>query len=85
MVIFEVYFVPGADIDSLFSKETLKETQAQVMTFDDARKVGFSGLPEPPPGKEMRLVAVAKRDNAWIHRALETSEIVASFRVHHVD
>lgn len=85
MVVFEVFFAPSADIDSLFSKETLKETQAQIMTLDEARKVGFSGLPDPPPGRDVRLIAVARRDHAWIHRALETSEIVAGFRVHHVD
>lgn len=85
MVVFEVYLVPGADVDMLLSKETVKETQAQIFTADEAKKVGFSGLPEPQPGLEMRLIAVARKDHSWIHRALETSEIVASFRVHHVD
>lgn len=84
MVVFEVYLVPGADADGILSAETLRSTQAQIMTLDEARKVGFGGLPEPPPGKEVRLVALAKRDASWIHRALETSEAVASFRMHEV-
>lgn len=85
MVVFEVFLAPGADAAQILSKETLRETQAQVMTLEDARKVGFGGLPEPPPGKEVRLIAVAKRDAPWIHRALETNEAVGTFSVHEVD
>ena len=50
-----------------------------------AKKVGFGGLPEPPPGKDVRLIVVARRDAPWIHRALETSEVVGGFKVHEVD
>lgn len=85
MAVFEVYLVPGADAADLLSAETLKSTQAQIMTLDEAKKVGFAGLPEPPPGKDVRLIAVARRDAPWIHRALETSEAVGGFRVHEVD
>ncbi|MEZ4302235.1 MAG: hypothetical protein R3B70_45325 [Polyangiaceae bacterium] len=85
LAVFEVYVVAGSDPEDLLSKETIKSTNAQIMTLDDAKKVGFGGLPEPPPGKEVRLIAVARRDATWIHRALETSEVVAGFRVHEVD
>jgi hypothetical protein len=85
MVVFEVHVAPGADPEHILSKEQLRETQAQVMTLDEARKVGFGGLPEPPPGKQVRLIAVARRDAAWVHRALETSEAVGTFRAHDVD
>lgn len=85
MVVFEVFLAPGAGADGLLSEETLRSTQAQVMTLDEAKKVGFGGLPEPPPGKEVRLIAVAKRDAQWIHRALETNEAVGNFRMHEVD
>jgi hypothetical protein len=54
------------------------------MTVDEARKVGFAGLQESP-GKEVRLIAVAKRDATWIHRALENNEAVGAFRMHDVD
>lgn len=84
MVVFEVLLAPGADPDRLLTADVKKETQAQVMTLDEARKVGFAGLPESP-GHEVRLIAVARRDAPWIHRQLETNEAVGSFRVHEVD
>lgn len=85
LAVFEVYLVPGSDAAELLSEETKRSTSAQIMTLDEAKKVGFSGLPAPPPGKDVRLIAVARRDAPWIHRALETSEIVGGFRVHEVD
>ena len=85
MAVFEVYLVPGADPSELLSEETIRSTQAQIMTLAEATKVGFGGLPEPPPGKEVRLIAGARRDAPWIHRALETSEAAGGFRVHEID
>jgi len=82
--IYEVYMVPGADIDALLSEEVKRETNAQIMTFEDAAKVGFSGLPDPGD-KNARLIAVNPRDGAWIHRLLEGSELVSGFRTHDVD
>jgi hypothetical protein len=84
MVVFEVFVAPGASPDGLISVEMSRDTGAQVMTIDQARKVGFSGI-EVPEGREVRLIAVGKRDAPWIHRSLETNEAVASFRVHEVD
>jgi len=85
MVVFEVFLAPGARVSSLLSDEIKRDTKAQVMTLDEARKVGFSGLPDPPGGTEVRLIAVARRDAPWVHRALETNEAVGSFRMHEVD
>lgn len=85
LTVFEVHLAPGADAGDILSGETIKSTQAQIMTLEDARKVGFGGLPPAPPGKEVRLIAVARRDAPWIHRQLETSEAVGGFRVHEVD
>ncbi len=85
MSVFEVHLAPGATASEILSEETLRSTQAQIMTLDEAKKVGFGGLPDPPPGKQVRLIAVARRDASWIHRALETSEAVGGFRVHEVD
>jgi hypothetical protein len=85
MVVFEVHVAPGSDSSRILTAETLRETQAQVMTFEDAKKVGFNGLPEPPADHEVRLIAVAKRDAPWIQRALETNEAVGQFRVFEVD
>jgi hypothetical protein len=85
MVLFEVFLAPGADPSTLLTQETLRETNAQVMSIDDARKVGFQGVPDPPPGKEVRLVAVTKRDAPWIHRVLETNAAVGAFRTYEID
>ena len=52
MVVFEVYVAPGADPASILSAETARETKAQVMTMDEAKKVGFSGLPDPGDKEE---------------------------------
>jgi hypothetical protein len=83
MVIFEVFLAPGTTSFTL-SEEMLRETQAQIMTLAEARAVGFDGLPDPPAGKEVRLIAVARRDAAWVQQALEGEPRAASFRVHEV-
>ena len=85
MVVFEVHVAPGADPKTLLTAETQRETQAQVMTLDEAKKVGFGGLPAPPADHEVRFIAVAKRDASWVHRALEGNEAVANFRMFDVD
>jgi hypothetical protein len=81
--VFEVHIAPGSDPDSILSDGVKKDTQAQVMTFAEARKVGFQGLPDSG-GDNVRLIAVAKRDEAWILRVLENSPAVAGFKVHEV-
>jgi hypothetical protein len=85
MVVFEVHIAQGSDPATLLTPETLRETAAQVMTFAEAKQVGFAGLGDAPADHEVRLVAVAKRDAAWIQRSLEANEGVAQFRVHEVD
>jgi hypothetical protein len=85
MVVFEVHVAPGSDAATILSAETARETQAQVMTLDEARKVGFAGLPAAPSDHEVRLIAVAKRDAKWIQRALEGNEAVATFGMVEVD
>jgi hypothetical protein len=85
MVVFEVFLAPGADADVLLSAETKKETGAVVMTIAEAEAVGFAGMPADPEGRDRRLIAVRKADAPWIHRALETSEMVGGFRMFEVD
>jgi hypothetical protein len=85
LTVFEVFLAPGADPAHLLSAETIRDTQAQMMTLAEAKKVGFGGLPDPPPGTEMRIIAVARRDARRILNTLERSEIVGQFRVHEVD
>jgi len=81
MVVYEVFLQASADASKILSDEVLKETQAQVMTLDEAAAVGFSGLKPDPKGREMRLVAVAKRDAQWIQRALDANPDVTSYRL----
>jgi len=83
LAVFEVHLAPGADPETILTDNVKKETQAQVMTFDEARKVGFSGLPDAG-GDGVRLIAVAKRDAPWILRVLENNDAVAGFRMHEV-
>jgi hypothetical protein len=83
LLVFEVHLTPGADVSQLLSAEVVKETNAQVMTVAEAKKVGFSGLGDLGPN--VRLIAVAARDGQWIQRRLEASDVVAGFNIHHVD
>lgn len=83
-VLFEVFLAPGAAAE-LLSADTLRETQAKVMTLDEARQSGFHGLPEPPEDREVRVIVVAQRYVPWIHRSLDASDAALSFRVHPVD
>jgi hypothetical protein len=84
MVVFEVHVVPGADPGSILTAETLRETGAQVMTYDEATKVGIVGLPPPPADHVVRYVALAKRDAPWIYRSMESNDAVGGFNVHEV-
>lgn len=84
MAVFEVYLARGKSADDLLSAEILRETQAQIMTLDEAEKVGFRGLQPVADAGELRLIAVTRRDAPWVHRSLEQNEAVASFRVHDV-
>ena len=83
MVLIELHLAPGARTFEL-SEEIMRDTKAQMMTPEQARAVGFEGLPAPPPGKEVRYVAVLERDSRWILNALEADPNVASFRMHQV-
>jgi hypothetical protein len=82
LVVFEVHVAPGSDPGTLLTEEAMRETKAQVMTPDEARKVGFAGLPAFQG--EVRLIAVARPDAKWIQRALESNEGVAGFKIHEV-
>ena len=82
LVLFEVHLAAGADPGALITKDTMRETNAQLMTPAEAKKVGFDGLPEM--GDDVVLVAVAKRDASWIHRQLEGNDAVARFKTHDV-
>jgi hypothetical protein len=83
MILIEVHLAPGVRTFQL-SEEVLRETQAQVMTPEEAGGVGFQGLPAPPKDREVRYVAVAQRDTRWILNALEGNPNVSKYQVHEV-
>ncbi|AUX27263.1 hypothetical protein SOCEGT47_078470 [Sorangium cellulosum] len=85
MTVFEVYLAKGSSGADLLSAEVLRETGAQVMTLKEAELVGFQGLDPLENSGDVRLIAVRERDAPWIHRCLETSGAVASFRAHQVE
>ncbi len=83
LVVFEAHLVEGESGDDLLAAEVKSETHAQVMTVAEAQAVGFGGL--GTLGKNVRLIAVNKRDSTWIMKVLEASAIVANFQMHHID
>ena len=85
LILYEVVIPTGKSPDGLLSEEVLRETQAQVMTLDEASALGFSGAQPDKKGREVRLIAVAPRDAQFIQRRLEASDAVQSFRKHEVD
>jgi hypothetical protein len=83
MILIEAHLARGTSTFEL-SPDILRDTEAQVMTAEQASAVGFGGLPAPPPGIEVRYVAVLERDSRWILNALEADPNVSGFRMHQV-
>jgi hypothetical protein len=80
-VAFVVHVVKGVDPEDLISEETKRETQAVVMSLEDAAKMGFSASGvQVKAGQEACLIVVARRDAPWISRSLEQHEKVAGFQ-----
>jgi hypothetical protein len=85
LILYEVVIARGHDPDALLSEEALTDTQAQIMTLDEAKAVGFSGAQPDPKGREIRLIAVAPRDAQYVQRRLEANDGVQSFRAHEIE
>ncbi|MEM9692354.1 MAG: hypothetical protein AAGA56_07405 [Myxococcota bacterium] len=84
-IMLEVYLSAGASGEGLLTQETLDDTQAQVMTAEQAAAVGFSGLPEPAAPGDRRFIIATKSDERRLMNALEASAQVAQFRSHDVN
>jgi hypothetical protein len=82
-VLFEVLLAPGSPGQGLLTEETLRDTQAQVMTREEAEAVGFSGLPDD--GQPRRYIICAERDAGRIRNALTASNAVAAYDMHPID
>ncbi len=83
MMLFVAHLTPGSDPSTILSAETVEDTGAQVMTPEQAKAVGFGGLPELPPN--VALIVSRLRDKNRILNSLEASPAVAKFSVHEVD
>jgi hypothetical protein len=83
-VLFEVFLKSGTSGEGLLTDETLADTQAQIMTPEDAKAVGIEGIPDDPEGRLRLLIVVSKSDERRIYNQLELSGDVTAFRVHEV-
>lgn len=86
LVLFEVYVASGTEHEDLLSQEVLDATAAQVMTPDEASKLGFQGLESiaVPPNMALRLVIVAAKDKTFISSRLEANPTVGNYRAHEI-
>ncbi len=85
LMLFEVHIAHGADPSQLLSAEVTRDASAKLLTWDEARKLGFAGLPEPPADREVRYIAAVGRDAKWIAHVLEGSAIVDRLRTYNVE
>jgi hypothetical protein len=81
--LFVAHLTPGADGSAILSAETVADTGAQVMTPEQAKAVGFAGLPDYPAN--VALIVSRTSDRNRILSSLEQSPAVAKFEVHEVD
>ena len=85
LIVFEIYVRPGFDPDVFLSEEARKETEARVLTREEAEKHGLAGLPEPSTEHgEVRYVPVNANHRRWIERAIDADPHINSFNVHDV-
>ncbi len=82
MLVFQVHLVSGRGDTPLLSDEVLAETQAQVMTPEQARALGFEGVPDDP---NLLLVVVAPKDRRFVENVFDRTADVTGFKVHEVD
>lgn len=82
LILFELHVRPGFDEDVFLSEEGRRETEARVMTREQAEVAGLSGLPESDG--EVRYVLVNARHRRWIERAIDADAQVTGFNVHDI-
>jgi hypothetical protein len=83
-VMLEVLLVPGANVDTLLTAETIEDTNARLMTRAQVEATGFVGLGEDD-GAPRHYIIVRHRDQNRVQYALESHPEVRGFRVHAFD
>lgn len=84
-MLFEILLARGVDPAQLISPDTLRDANAKLMTFEEVKKTGFAGLPEPAADKVYRYITAEGRNAKWIHHMLENNSMVASMRTYEVE
>jgi hypothetical protein len=85
LIVFSILLVPGTDGKTLLSAETIQDTNAQVMTYAEAKAVGFNEVPEQDAQENVIFIVVDRKDAPWINRSLEVNENIVSYKIHEVD
>lgn len=81
-VLFEVILAPAARVEHLLTEETLRDTQAQIITREEAEQLGVHSITDDPHGRDRGFIAVNKLNERYLQNELETHHEVADFRVH---
>ncbi len=84
LVIFEVYLASEDQASTILSPETLESTKAQILTPDEATKIGVQGVPKETT-HPLRLLVAAAKDMNFLSSQLEGNLGVVGFRVHQID
>lgn len=85
LVVFAAYMARGHGDDELISQEMLEHSKAQVMSLDQAQKLGFQGIPDHPSGGSVKVIVARKQDVSWIQRRLDSHPWVQQFEMAEVD
>lgn len=82
LIVFELHVMPDFDASAFLSDEARRETEARVLTREEAERAGLSGLPEV--SGDVRYVLVNARHRRWIERAIEAYPHVTGFDVYDI-
>jgi hypothetical protein len=83
--VFSILLVSDTDGKTLLSAETIQDTNAQVLTYAEARAFGFEELLELDARENVIFIVVHEKNATWINRSLEGNENVVSYKIDEVD
>ncbi len=82
LIVIEVYVERAADADALLSDEVRLQTNAKIMTLQQAEAAGFQGFQPQLDKGQYRIIKVDKPDSQWVLRSLENHASVIGYQVH---